>query len=223
MTLEPPGTIAIVGAGVFGIEAALYGRFLGYNIQLVEQYERASRWDPQRGNPLPILPDRCLSPLAISALEAQRGDSTPMTLPVTIDQWIDDALVPLTETDLLRGRVMTQSRVIRIDTVEVDSGETEDADSEPYPPDFRLAIATDDATDDNGTEMLDAEAVLIATGPANEIELGFDLPAEYFFELETDPQSDLETSLRQGLRQIVAVFATLGGRQDLDLYRPRRG
>ncbi|EMI22110.1 Pyridine nucleotide-disulfide oxidoreductase, NAD-binding region domain protein [Rhodopirellula maiorica SM1] len=35
-TLDPPGSIAIVGAGPLGVEAALYGRFLGYNVSLIE-------------------------------------------------------------------------------------------------------------------------------------------------------------------------------------------
>ena len=36
MTLDPPGTIVVVGAGALGIEAALYGRYLGYNVTLIE-------------------------------------------------------------------------------------------------------------------------------------------------------------------------------------------
>ena len=35
-TLDPPGSIAVVGAGALGIEAALYGRFLGYDVTLIE-------------------------------------------------------------------------------------------------------------------------------------------------------------------------------------------
>ena len=37
MTLDPPGSIAIVGAGTHGIEAGLYGRFLGYDVKILER------------------------------------------------------------------------------------------------------------------------------------------------------------------------------------------
>jgi len=36
LTLDPPGAIAVVGAGPLGIEAALYGRYLGYDVKLYE-------------------------------------------------------------------------------------------------------------------------------------------------------------------------------------------
>lgn len=37
MTLDPPGSIGIVGAGTHGIEAGLYGRFLGYDVTVLER------------------------------------------------------------------------------------------------------------------------------------------------------------------------------------------
>ena len=40
MTLEPPGRLAVVGAGALGVEAALYGRFLGYDVTLIAAHDR---------------------------------------------------------------------------------------------------------------------------------------------------------------------------------------
>ena len=46
MTLDPPGSIAVVGAGPLGIEAALYGRFLGYDVTLIEAVSVANSLRP---------------------------------------------------------------------------------------------------------------------------------------------------------------------------------
>ena len=98
-TLDPPGKIAVVGAGPLGIEAALYGRFLGYDVTLIESETVGHSLTPQRDQPLPMLPNRCVSSLAISALQAQSPDAPPITLPTTVAQWIDELLVPLTTID----------------------------------------------------------------------------------------------------------------------------
>ena len=37
MFVEPPATIAVLGAGPIGLEAALYARFLGYDVLLFER------------------------------------------------------------------------------------------------------------------------------------------------------------------------------------------
>ena len=85
ITLDPPGSIAVVGAGVLGIEAALYGRFLGYDVTIIEAVAVAHAMRDLQSLPLPMLPDRCLSPLAVAALQAQRshpseGDNRAQTV-----------------------------------------------------------------------------------------------------------------------------------------------
>ncbi len=37
MAIDPPATIAVLGAGPIGLEAALYGRFLGYTVDVYER------------------------------------------------------------------------------------------------------------------------------------------------------------------------------------------
>ena len=235
LTLDAPGSIAVVGGGVLGIEAALYGRFLGYDVTLIEAQRIGHSMSQQVNDPLPMLPDRCLSVLAKQALIAQYGDAALETLPMTLGQWID-GLVRVTQTDLFRGRVRLETRVMRIDTVpiEEDSGDDEErtiaASSDEIasdeiagevPPDFRLTLQLSDKS----TQFLDVEAVLLAIGPTAEIETGFELPAAYFQRVGHEanrPDGSSEESLVAGLREIVAIFAGFAGRDQLDLYRPRR-
>ncbi len=214
MTLEPPGSIAVVGAGPLGIEAALYGRFLGYDVTIIEAKEVASTLRGYSSQPLPLSPDRCLSPLALAALQSQYPDFAD-TRAMTIGELVFDALVPLTVTDLLRGRLMCPARVTGIQTVDVELDEGENENE--IPPDFRLAVSTIASTD-----VVDAEAVILAIGPEAAIELGFQTPAPYFFRIGQARSENAEQHFWSGLREIVSIYAALAGREDLDLYRPRR-
>lgn len=227
-TLDPPGTIAVVGGGALGVEAALYGRFLGYRVTLIEASTIGNSAEPQRDQPLPVLPDRCLSPLAMSALATQTHESGPRSLPTTVGQWIDEGLVALTETDLLRGRVMTQTRVVSVERIPIVSDDDEEADESTdaaadFPDDFRLHLES--ASGENTT--LDAEALILATGRDDSLHQSVHGDVEYLFQVKAvdsgDVQScDVESELKSGYQQIVAIFASLAGRESLDLYRPRR-
>ena len=213
--LEPPGSIAVVGAGPLGIEAALYGRYLGYNVRLVEATSVGSSLASSAEQPLPMLPDRCLSPLAVSAINAQSPDSPAYTLPTTIGQWIETALIPLTQSDLLSGRLLCPARVTRIDhvTIESDAGEDDEVDDEEVPPDFRLTI--------EGQDPVDVEAVILAVGDASKIELGFGESSDYLFRVGEKSSGDAETDFLVGLKQIVSIYAELADRESLDLYAPK--
>ncbi|NND99492.1 MAG: hypothetical protein HKN47_19430 [Pirellulaceae bacterium] len=220
MTLEPPGSIAVVGAGPLGIEAALYGRFLGYDVQLIEAVSVGQSMQTQRDEPLPMLPNRCLSPLALSALQAQSHEGPPFALPTTIGKWIDEALLALTETDLLSGRLCCPARVTQIDHLPVEPNDDDSIRDEPdsdnmVSPDFRLTIADG--------EPIDAESVILAVGPSNDIKFGFDVPTPYLFRIGESISETAEEHLLLGLKQIVDIYATLADRESLDLYRPRRG
>ncbi len=231
MTLDPPGRIAVVGAGPLGIEAALYGRFMGYDVTLVDAVGVAASLVDQLDEPLPMLPDRCLSSLANSALDAQ-AETKHRVLPMTVGQWIDEGLVALTQTDLLAGRLRAPWRVTRIETVPISANDLDDevdvdeseGDLEGIPPDFRLVgVACSEANDSEQADSLEVEAVIIATGPVSEIETTFDLPADYFFRIGTDSEGTAEQRLVAGRKRIVSIFASLAGRATLDLYQPRRG
>ena len=213
--LEPPGSVVVVGAGLLGIEAALYGRFLGYDVTLIEAESVGYSVQAIRDQPIPMLPDRCLSPLALSAINAQDPEGPPFVLPTTVDQWIDTVMIPLTQTDLLRGRLRCPARVIKIDWLPIEPDDEDTPDAELPPPDFRLTI--------DGQDPVECEAVIVATGDAPVIPTGFSVPCPYFFRLGVDPASDPEQNLLLGLKQIVDVYAKLADRKTLDLYRPVRG
>lgn len=213
-TLDPPGTIAVVGAGPIGIEAALYGRFLGYEVTLIESEAIGHSLIPRRDAALPMLPDRCVSSLAIAAIEAQYPDQPPITLPVTVAEWIDRILVPLTETDLLRGRLRAPFRVTNIQQIATESDESED----DIPPDFRLSLAGVDGQSDE----IEVEAVILAIGTSAKIECEFPLPSDYLFRIGEASTDDAEADFRGGLREITQAYASLAGRETLDLYRPQR-
>jgi hypothetical protein len=219
MTLDPPGSIAVVGAGPLGIEAALYGRFLGYDVTLMEAVAVASSIRPQAQSPLPLPPDRSLSPLAVGALQAQFPELATTTKPTTIGEWIEQSLERIIATDLLRGRLKCPARVVEIDTVDVEMDDADEAagDEEELPPDFRLSITGIDSM-----ETLDAESVILAVGESSEISLKFPTPMPYFFRIGEGATGNAEEDYWGGLKQIVAIYAALGGRPDLDLYRPRR-
>ncbi|MGB7347148.1 MAG: hypothetical protein WBD20_23195 [Pirellulaceae bacterium] len=214
-TLEPPGTIVVIGAGPLGIEAALYGRFLGYNVTLIEAEAIGHSLRSQRDQPVPMMPDRCLSPLALSALNAQNPEAPPLVLPTLIGEWIDRVMVGLTETDLLRGRVRCPEAVTRIGQLEIERDEEDSDEEELPPPDFRITVGED--------EFVDAEAVIVAIGDAIKIPTDFETPCPYFFTLGQGSSGDPERDFLLGLKGIVDIYANLAGRETLDLYRPVRG
>lgn len=217
LTLDPPGSIAVIGAGPLGLEAALYGRFLGYSVNLIEAKSIGSSLESRRGMPVPMIPDRCLSPLAVSAVTAQSGDGLPIVLPMTIDEWLDNGLAAIAAVDLLRDQIICPGRVTRLETVPIEPDE-EDEDVSDVPPDFRLIYNDSDGAD----ASIDAEAVIVATGPTQDFYIDFASPAEYLFRIGgPHDEIDEETYFWTGLHEIAKIYAQLAGRADLDLYRPR--
>jgi hypothetical protein len=261
MTLDPPGRIAVVGAGPLGLEAALYGRFLGYDVTVFERGQIGESLRDCQDQPLPMLPSECLSPLAASALRAQFGEESTASqppLPLTIGQWLSDGLERLSKTDLLQGRVLTGARVTRITMVDPTSTDdppaeeppsllqTAGGDAEPdddfevigeVPPDFRLTWVGKPGNDsaepgsdaESPAQSADFEAIIWATGVLSDSVPGLEehLTAPYFFRIGDGadlPAVDTRSAdrLRSGWNQIVRLYARLGGRESLDLYRPLR-
>jgi len=220
LTLDPPGSIAIVGAGTHGIEAGLYGRFLGYNVTIFEKGVVGQNMLQASDDDLTVLPDQCLSPLALSAVAAQNAGENPanppLMLPTTVSEWVHRGLVPVSESDLLRGRVKTGQHVTRIDPLDVRSDDKSE-DLSNFPADFQLTSIDGDGT----IETLRVEAVLIATGQDCDIQFSFPLPIPYLFRIEPST-STRANSILASRHRIVDIYSQLAGRDDLDLYRPRR-
>ncbi len=227
MTLDPPGRIAVIGAGPLGLEAAIYGRYLGYDVQVFEQGDVAASLRRIHG-PVPMMPDRTVSSLVVGALKANQPSGEPFRYPLTVEQWVSDVLEPLSGFDLLRGRVHTFATVQSIELVEVelDALLPDDADrrDDAYidgdvPPDYRLMVSGYDSSE------IDVEAVIVATGANDKAAIGGLIElveTPYLFCIGSGKQEDAELQLHRGWQEIAAIYARLGGRADLDLYRPRR-
>jgi hypothetical protein len=224
--LEPPGTIAVIGGGIVGVEAALYGRYLGYNVHVFQSGKIGQSMLDRGDEPLDMLPDRSFSPLAAAALTAQ-VENRPQSLPTTCRAWAQSILLELCEGDLLVDHVHDDRRVVAIEQVPVEWDEEDaaepDFDPESIPADFRLIFA------DDSVEPFRAESILLATRAIESIRFDFPLPTDYLFDLRdvgqtktSDHSSDAEVEFVQCLRRITQVYANLGQRADLDLYRPRR-
>ena len=75
MSIETPAKIAVLGAGPIGLEAALYARYLGYDVEIFERGQAAEnvlRWGHVRMFS-PFHMNR--SPLGLAALTAQDSAS----------------------------------------------------------------------------------------------------------------------------------------------------
>lgn len=250
--LEPPGTIAVIGAGPAGLEAALYGRYLGYDVTVLEAADVGQTWRDSNAadQPLPFLADRGLSNLAMTAVKTQHEASgaTPRALPTTVGQWINEVLEALADSDLLSGRIRTHCRVTGIELAAVDAesdhasadGAASDDDSiqdesveETPVHDFLLWLE-----DPNGShETLQVEAVIDTTGggsfdisgfptapplPASDENADFRTATAYFYRLQNGQAESAEVALAGTRDQIRRLYAMLGDRAGLDLYRPFR-
>ena len=108
--------IAILGAGPIGLEAALYARYLGYQVTVYERNQpgaNVSRW----GHVRMFTPWQMnCSSLGLAALAAQSPNRKPLqpTTMLTGDQWIEEYLHPLAESDLLRGHIHSHHEVLAI-------------------------------------------------------------------------------------------------------------
>jgi hypothetical protein len=116
MAMDTPAKIAVLGAGPIGLEAALYARFLGYDVEVFERGEVADsvrRWGHVRMF-TPFGLNR--SSLALAALCAQDEQFDPPGDDefLTGEEWIERFLLPLAKTDLLRGHIRTKTEVLSV-------------------------------------------------------------------------------------------------------------
>jgi thioredoxin reductase len=116
VALESPATIAVLGGGPIGLEAALYGKFLGYEVVLFEQGSIGAHVD-QWGH-LPMLtPFRYLhSKLGRTAILTQQEDDRwpDDEAEITGHQWLQQYLRPLANTDLVAPTLRIGHRVVSV-------------------------------------------------------------------------------------------------------------
>ncbi len=231
--LQPPGSILVLGTDWAGLETALYGRFLGYDVIVwglrtdgqpalgptLNNDWWAKHWlgdrsiDQAMQQPIPMLPTRCLSTLAIDALMAQTGDGRTLRWPETMADWINHMLSDLVGTDLLADRVdpyriLQSTRLI----------EAVDEDGDAVPSDFEAT-----AFGANDPQTLTTQTVEAIIDTIGGVEAAPTAGTDYYFQVQSPLiTGDAEAMMRDVQRQIVSIFAILADRADLDLYRPRR-
>ncbi|MFP6675104.1 MAG: NAD(P)-binding domain-containing protein, partial [Pirellulaceae bacterium] len=115
MAVDTPATIAIIGAGPIGLEAALYARFLGYDVLVFEQglvAESVQRWGHvEMFTPFSM---NC-SPLGVAAIQAQGSTELPSEDQLlTGCQWRTRYLIPLAQTDLLAASIHQRTNVVKV-------------------------------------------------------------------------------------------------------------
>ena len=141
MAVDTPATIAILGGGPVGIEAGLYGRFLGYEVTILEAQEVAAHvrsW----GHVRMFSPFRHLcSTLGLAALRAQDPDFPVPDLDARLSgrQWAEQYILPLSQSDLLADHLQCQTRVVSVGRQRLRKGDPHD-DEERGDDGFRLLL-----------------------------------------------------------------------------------
>lgn len=116
MAVDTPARIVIVGAGPIGIEAALYARFLGYEVTVFDSGEVGSHL-LQWGHVSMFTPFGANStPLGLSALAAQDDRYQPPAdnAILTGSEFVEHYLLPLAQTDLVSDGLKLHHEVLSI-------------------------------------------------------------------------------------------------------------
>lgn len=114
MAIDTPARLAILGAGPLGLEAALYARFLGYDVELLEPDDVGGevRRQPHLRSFAPFAAQH--SPLGLAAVVAQEERYQPPRDDeyLTGGEWLERYLMPLASTDLLADLIRTRTRIV---------------------------------------------------------------------------------------------------------------
>ena len=161
MAIDTPARLVILGAGPIGLEAALYARFLGYDVEIFEQGRLAEnlRRTPHLQLPGPFADYS--SPLGLAALAAQDENFHPPAPHdrLTTGQWIERYLEPLASTDLLADQLRLHTAVIAVGRSGFLKGECADDEVRG---DYPLRLLTSDAQGQE--QIVEADGVIDATG-----------------------------------------------------------
>jgi threonine dehydrogenase-like Zn-dependent dehydrogenase len=208
---DPQPRIAILGAGPIGLEAALYARYLGYPVELIERFDRPGNHLIPADRALPF--KQLASTLGVAALRAQNPDWLPPDgdEQLTPTKWREAYLMPLSESDLIADVLKLSTEVTAIRRNEEDT-----------------AFQIECRNASGGESVVEAEIVIDCTGRTSDRHwfaeeaadpvLGFLNPDADVYVLGGKSCPDTSFSFAQGLAQIRDLFAILGEREDLDLY-----
>ncbi len=165
MAIDTPATIAVLGGGPVGLEAALYARYLGYNVLLFEKQTVAASIERWGHLPMVAPLGSCVSKLGLAALHAQDPNWHPPRLDqaVTGDHWRTSYLLPLAHSDLVEDSLREHHEVVAVERTQFPEREP-DEDLEEYDPAegaFRI-VACDAQTGSESAALVDV--VIDATG-----------------------------------------------------------
>ena len=141
MAVDTPARIAILGAGPIGLEAALYARCLGYEVDVYER-GRVAEHLLQWGHLQLFTPFGSIaSSLGLAALTAQQPDGKPPAADelLTGSQLAESYYLPLAQADLLADSIHLGTAVLAVargNRIKCESAGEERAES-----DFRLLLA----------------------------------------------------------------------------------
>jgi thioredoxin reductase len=165
MAVETPARIAILGAGPIGLEAALYARYLGYDVDLYERgrvCEHLLSW----GHAQLFTPFAANStPLGIAAISAQDSVWEPPASDALISgrEFVERYCLPLARSDLLADSVHEGVEVLGVGRGDLLKGGF--AGEERAEADFRLLVRPVAGEHESAAEKVAAADVVIdATG-----------------------------------------------------------
>lgn len=161
MAVDTPASIAVLGAGPIGLEAALYARCLGYDVDVYERgtvgenlrrFAHVRLFSPFRMN---------ASSLGLAALEAQDPHWAPPDADalLTAGELVESYLLPLSRSDLLVDSIREQVRVLAVGRDGSLKGELVGDASRGERP-FRILLENADGQQ----QLAEADVVLDASG-----------------------------------------------------------
>ncbi len=168
MAIETPARIAVLGAGPIGLEAALYARYLGYEVEVFERgrvADHVARWGHVRMF-TPFGLNR--SSLGLAALRAQdpNWQRPADDALLTGREYIDRYLLPLAQSDLLADGLREQTEVVAVGRdglAKADLGGPDQRDQREEP-DLRLLVRGTNPADHDRQRLITFDAVIDATG-----------------------------------------------------------
>lgn len=151
--------IAILGAGPMGLETALYARYLGYEVAVLEKETVASnvlRWGHVRMFS-PFGMNR--STLGVAAMQAHYEDiSWPADHALlTGKEYAESYLLPLSQTDLISGCIHERVEVLSTARDGILKSDVQGVDRADFL--FRILVRTQ-----SGEDVVDADVVIDTTG-----------------------------------------------------------
>lgn len=109
--VDTPASIAVIGGGPCGVEAALYARFLGYAVEIFEQYKVGDSLLNWGDRPMPATWRELASSLGLAAIEAHEHPLPELAKIPTCREYVEQYLLPIARCDLLYNSVNVRTRV----------------------------------------------------------------------------------------------------------------